>query len=336
MKCLVCVEPGKFGYEERVIPVPREGHSLIKINSVGICGTDLHAFKGEQPYFNYPRILGHEIAAEYVDGDAPGFAAGDEISVIPYFNCGTCIACRTGKPNCCTQIAVCGVHIDGAMCEYLQVPDYSLLKGAGLTRDELALVEPLSIGAHAVRRAGVQAGEFVLVVGAGPIGIGIMEFARIAGAEVIVLDVNEGRLQFCKESLHFEHILNGKEEALVQLLKITSGDMPVVVFDATGNRQAIEQAFSYMAHTGRYVLVGLQKEHIGFSHPEFHKREGTLMSSRNATKADFEYVINMIRQKRINPAAYVTQRIKFDNAATEFKSLFEPDTHVCKAIIEMN
>jgi len=336
MKCLVCVEPGKFSYEERPRAVLKKGYSLIKIDRVGICGTDLHAFKGEQPYFNYPRVLGHEIAATYADGDAPGFATGEKVTIIPYFNCGKCIACRTGKPNCCTQIIVCGVHADGAMCEYLLVPNYSLLKGEGLTMDELALVEPLSIGAHAVRRAGIQAGEFVLVVGAGPIGIGIMEFARIAGAEVIALDVNEDRLHFCKDTLHFEHILNGKDAPEIALSKITSGDMPVAVFDATGNRRAIEQSFSYMAHTGRYILVGLQKETISFSHPEFHKREGTLMSSRNATKNDFEYVIEMIRQKRITPANYITQKIKFDHAASEFKSLFEPDAHVCKAIIEMD
>lgn len=336
MKCLVCIEPGKFGYEERTFPALKKGHSLIKIDRVGICGTDLHAFKGEQPYFHYPRVLGHEIAAQYIEGDAPDFKKGDDITVIPYFNCGVCIACKTGRPNCCTQITVCGVHADGAMCEYLQVPDSSLLKGVGLTMDELTLVEPLSIGAHAVRRAQVQAGEFVLVVGAGPIGIGIMEFARIAGAEVIVLDVNEERLRFCKDVLHFKHILKGGDDVGSQLSEITSGDMPVVVFDATGNRKAIEQSFSYMAHTGRYILVGLQKDNIGFSHPEFHKREATLMSSRNATKGDFEYVMRMIRQKRISPAGYITQRIKFDDASKEFPSLFAPDIHVCKAIIEMD
>jgi threonine dehydrogenase-like Zn-dependent dehydrogenase len=189
MKALVCTTPGQFDYSEKDQPVAQEGKAIIKIKRIGICGTDLHAFEGTQPFFSYPRILGHELAGELVDaGDAQGFQVGERVSFIPYFNCGKCVACRNGKPNCCTNINVCGVHVDGGMAEYLAVPSYSLLHGEGLSFDELALVEPLAIGAHGVRRAGVNDGEFVLVIGAGPIGLGTMEFARIAGGKVIALD----------------------------------------------------------------------------------------------------------------------------------------------------
>ena len=201
MKKLLCVEPGKLEYATGIKPELKKGQAIIKIKRIGICGTDLHAFEGTQPYFNYPRILGHELAGELVEFDnAPGFKTGESVTFIPYFNCGECIACRKGKTNCCTKMQVCGVHVDGGMVEYLSVPSSSLLHGDELSFDELALVEPLAIGAHGVRRAAVEQNEFVLVIGAGPIGLGTMEFARIAGAQVIALDINEQRLQFFQQT----------------------------------------------------------------------------------------------------------------------------------------
>ncbi|MDB5262001.1 MAG: zinc-binding alcohol dehydrogenase family protein, partial [Adhaeribacter sp.] len=189
MKTLVCTTPGQLDYCEGEKPILAKGQAIIKIKRIGICGTDLHAFEGTQPFFEYPRILGHELAGELIAfEDAPGFAIGEAVTFIPYFNCRTCIACRSGKPNCCIQLKVCGVHAHGGMVEYLSVPSYTLVHGVGLSFDELALVEPLAIGAHGVRRAAVQPGEFVLVIGAGPIGLGTMEFARITGGQVIALD----------------------------------------------------------------------------------------------------------------------------------------------------
>ena len=209
MKTLVCTQPGQFDYVSKEEPKLTKGHAIIKIKRVGICGTDLHAFEGTQPFFDYPRILGHELAGDLVAfDDAPGFEVGEAVTIIPYFNCGHCIACRNGKPNCCSSIKVCGVHIDGGMTEYLSVPSYSLVHGDGLSFDQLALLEPLAIGAHGVRRASIQAEENVLVVGAGPIGLGTIEFARIAGGNVIVMDVNEDRFQFCKENLKVHNMIN--------------------------------------------------------------------------------------------------------------------------------
>src|SRR5450432_599761 len=290
MRALVCIKPGELEYKEMDAQLAGPGQAIIKIRRIGICGTDLHAFEGTQPFFEYPRILGHELAGDLVDADnAPGFVPGEAVTILPYFNCGECIACRNGKPNCCQKLKVCGVHVDGAMVDYLSVPSSSLVHGGGLSYDELALVEPLAIGAHAVRRAGVKEGEFVLVVGAGPIGLGVMESARIAGAQVIAMDTNKGRLNFCRDELNLLHTLlaGPVENNLSEIRKFTLGEMPTVVIDATGSRQAINDAFQYLAHGARYVLVGLQKGEITLSHPEFHKREATLMSSRNATREDF-------------------------------------------------
>lgn len=338
MKALICTRPGTFEYKEIAKPLLTPDHAIIKIKRIGICGTDLHAYEGTQPFFTYPRILGHELAADLIEADgADGFLPGEALTIIPYFNCGKCIACRNGKPNCCVDIKVCGVHIDGGMAEYLSVPSYSLVKSQGLSYDELALVEPLSIGAHGVRRANVQKDEFVLVIGAGPIGLGTMEFARIAGAKVIALDINENRLQFCKEKLKVDYSINAStEDTFSKLKEITNEDMPTVVIDATGSQKAINNAFQYLAHGGRFVLVGLQKEAISFSHPEFHKRESTLMSSRNATREDFVHVIDSMKKGLVDPTIYITHRVKFEGLKDVFETWLDPSTGVIKALVELD
>jgi 2-desacetyl-2-hydroxyethyl bacteriochlorophyllide A dehydrogenase len=217
------------------------------------------------------------------------------------------------------------------------VPSYSLVHGEGLSYDELALVEPLAIGAHGVRRADVTAEEFVLVVGAGPIGLGTMEFAKIAGGKVIAMDINNGRLNFCKEKLNVDRTVNpAEEDALEKLKEITNGDMPTVIIDATGSLKAISNAFQYLGHGGRYVLVGLQKGDISFNHPEFHKRESTLMSSRNATRADFEHVIASMKKGYVNPTNYITHRVKFEEVKDNFESWLNPANGVIKAMVELS
>lgn len=337
MKTLVCTTPGQFDYQPGIKPELTPDHAILRIRRIGICGTDLHAFEGTQPFFTYPRILGHELAGEIVEIDgAADFEPGETVTFIPYFNCGHCVACRAGKTNCCVSLLVSGIHMDGGMVEYLSVPTYSLVHGDGLSFDELALVEPLSIGAHGVRRAGVQPGEWVLVVGAGPIGLGVMEFARIAGGNVIALDINESRLNFCRNQLKVGHtVLATAPDVVGQLSAITGGDMPTVVMDATGSLRAINNAFQYMAHGARYVLVGLQKGDVSFSHPDFHKREGTLMSSRNATRADFDHVIASMKNGQIDPTTYITHRVAFGQVRDDFAGWLDPANGVIKAMVTL-
>jgi len=338
MKSLVCVEPSKFEYRDIEKPRLEEGFSLLKIKRIGICGTDLHAYEGTQPFFSYPRILGHELSGELVEPNgAVGFEKNEAVTFIPYYSCGKCIACRTGKPNCCVNIRGAGVHIDGGMVEYLAVPSFALIHGNGLSFEELALVEPLAIGAHAIRRAAVKDGEFVAVIGAGPIGLGVMEFAKIAGGKVIAIDVNDDRLAFCRKNLGIAHAVNpATDNALEAVKEITDGDWAPVVIDATGSLKAINGGLDYLAHGGRYVLVGLQREAFSFNHPDFHKRESTLMSSRNATREDFDHVVRSLKNRKIDVRTYITHTTPFDRAMEEFPKWLSPQSGVVKAMIVMD
>ena len=254
MKTLFCTTPGNLSFSDSNEPGPSQGKAIIRIRRIGICGTDLHGFEGTQPFFNYPRILGHELSGELVDtGGAAGFHVGDLVTLIPYYSCGSCHACRIGKPNCCESISVCGVHEDGGMREYFQVPVSSLLPGRRIDMDRLALTEPLAVAAHAIRRGGVRPGEHVLVVGAGPIGTGLAWFAKLAGAHVVVAEKHPGRAAFARGSTDADAILDHSagdiQEALADL---TDGAMPDVIFDATGNLQAVESAFPLISHGGRF------------------------------------------------------------------------------------
>jgi len=336
MKTLVCAEPGRFLMAETEMPEPGPGQVLLKVRQVGVCGTDLHAFEGTQPYFSYPRILGHELGCEVADANGSRwFREGEAVTVMPYFACGDCIACRKGRPNCCVSLAVYGVHVDGGMREYITVPAASVVSGGGLGTEALALVEPLAIGMHGVRRAGIMAGEDVLVVGAGPIGLGLMRFAALAGARVISMDVNRRRLDVCR-TLGVEDLVDGtSEDAEARVRELTGGRMPDVVIDATGNLSAIRTAFRYLAHAGRFLLVGLQKGDVSFSHPEFHKREATLMSSRNATRDDFEQVLAAIRNGAVDPKGLITHRVGLDEAGERFPDWLNPDSGVVKAMVHL-
>jgi 2-desacetyl-2-hydroxyethyl bacteriochlorophyllide A dehydrogenase len=337
MKTLVCKNPGQLEYREDKMPVADKGYSIIKIKRIGVCGTDLHAYDGTQPFFSYPRVLGHEIAAEYVSGDAVGFNSGNACTIVPYIACKKCIACRNKKYNCCVDLKVCGVHIDGAMSEYYSVPSDALLKGQGLGLNELSLVEPLAIAAHSIWRAGVTKDEHVLIMGAGPIGLALAAYAKLAEAVVTMLDMRSDRLLFSKEKLNVDHIIDAASSFVTdEIKKITDNEMATVVIDATGNLKAIENGLNFLSHGGRYVLVGLQKGDFKLNHPEFHKRETTLMSSRNATRNDFEFVISSIKNKAIDPTLLITHKVNFNKAKEEFAGFADPENRVIKAIIEFD
>lgn len=335
MRILTCLKPGEFTYSDTPAPELKSGHAMVKVKRIGICGTDLHAFEGTQPFFNYPRVLGHELAGEIVGiENHANYKVGDQVSIIPYFSCGTCFACTQGKTNCCTTLNVFGVHSDGGMSEFISIPIDSLFKDPSLNLDVLALLEPLAIGAHGIKRAQIKPNEFVLIVGAGPIGLGAAAMASLAGAQVIIQDVNQNRLDFAKEKLHIPFSINpNQEDAFIALKEITRGNMPRVVIDATGYKKAMEQSFQYISHGGTYVLIGLQLDEISFSHPEFHKREATLMSSRNATREDFQWVADSIGQQKLDPTLFISHRIAFDDVAAQFPDLINPSLGVIKAMV---
>jgi 2-desacetyl-2-hydroxyethyl bacteriochlorophyllide A dehydrogenase len=337
MKCIVCEEPNRLAMKEVPVPVPGPEEALIRMKRIGICGTDLHAYKGNQPYFVYPRVLGHELAAEItvIGANNYGLAAGDQVCVIPYVHCGTCIACRNGKTNCCTAMSVIGVHQDGGMREYMTVPVRHLVKTDGLTPEQAAIVECFSIGAHSIRVAAVRPGDWVMVIGAGPIGLGTMKFAKLAGARVIAMDMNESRLQFCKAWAQVDHTVNVKDDPLKEVAEITGGDFPTVVLDATGNAKSMEQALSYVAHGGKLIYVGLVKSDITFHDPDFHKREMAIMGSRNAMREDFLEVIEQIRSGAIDTGSFITHRAPFTGMIGQYDQWLLPETGVIKAVVEL-
>lgn len=335
MLTIVCTTPGTLEARQTARPSRGEGEVLLRLRRVGVCGTDLHIFTGRQPYLSYPRVMGHELAATVEEAPAgSNLAAGDVVSILPYIACGTCDACRRGKSNCCRNIGVLGVHRDGGMAEYLSLPAQYALKADGLSVDQAAMVEFLAIGAHAVRRAGTMRGNHVLIAGAGPIGLAVAIFASLEGACVTMLDGREDRLAFARAHLGIESTVtlgDGDQEALAA---ITEGNFFDVVFDATGNARAIERGFGFVAHGGTYVLVSIVSSDITFSDPEFHKRETSLLGSRNATVADFEHVMDAMRSGRI-PDALITHRLSLKDVPADFAGLTDPRAGVVKAMIEV-
>ncbi|OBZ13719.1 zinc-binding alcohol dehydrogenase family protein [Bacillus sp. FJAT-26390] len=337
MRAIVCEQIDQLRLVEQEEPVLLPGMAVVRIRRVGICGTDLHAYKGNQPFFSYPRVLGHELAGIVEQADDPQgkVKAGDQVSVIPYMHCGNCIACRGGKTNCCMDMRVLGVHIDGGMCELIAVPVTHLLVANELTLDQAAVLEPLSIGAHAVRRSGIQAGETALVIGSGPIGLGVMAFAKHRGARVIAMDIQEERLAFCKRWAGVDETVHALQGAKERLAELTNGEYPAVVFDATGNARSMTDAFGLVSHGGKLVYVGLVKAELSFSDPEFHKREMTLMGSRNATIEDFSAVLEALQSGSVDVGSYITHRVPFAEMIQHFDHWLKPEAKVIKAMVEL-
>lgn len=336
MRALECTAPGALKLTARPTPEPAAGEALVRIRRVGICGTDFHIFAGNQPFVSYPRIMGHELAGEIVDAPRDsGLSPGDHVCVAPYIACGVCVACRRSKPNCCMNIAVLGVHRDGGLAEYLSAPTQNILPANGLGLDALAMTEFLAIGRHAVRRANVEAGQRVLVVGAGPIGLGVALFARLQGAEVVAMDNRAERLAFCRDQLGAAHTLSPSDTAYEALGALSHGEFFDAVFDATGNRKAMEQGFRYVAHGGAYVLVSVVQGDITFTDAEFHKRETTLLGSRNATIADFLEVIDAMRAGHVPLRALNTHRASLEDLPQMLPQWSTPQSGVIKALVEL-
>lgn len=337
MKYIVCKEPGTFLLEEKSPPKRKEGEALLRITKIGICGTDLHAYQGNQSFFTYPRILGHELAAEIleVDDNPQGMKSGDSVIIMPYLSCGKCIACKNGKTNCCTDIAVLGVHADGGMQEIISLPTNILIPSGTLSDKEIAIVEPLAIGAHSLRRAQIQKDESVLVIGCGPIGFGIIKLAQVAGAKVIAMDVNNERLKFAEKAFGVDRLVNALQSPLESLLACNDNELPTVVIDATGNKKALETGVQYMAHGGKYVLVGHHKGDLTFNHPYIHSKETTLMCSRNATMEDMLKVKEVLESGEFPTEAYITHEVPFVEMIENFDAWLKPETGVVKAMLSL-
>jgi 2-desacetyl-2-hydroxyethyl bacteriochlorophyllide A dehydrogenase len=323
MKQITLQQPGRFTSADVSVPQAGEEQALVRIHRIGVCGTDLHAFAGRQPFFTYPRILGHELGVEVLQAPSNerGIHEGARCAVEPYLSCGHCHACKLGKTNCCERLQVLGVHVDGGMRGVLAVPLEKLQPSEHLTFDQLALVETLGIGVHAVARSGLQPGEEVLVVGAGPIGLAVVQFAVAAGGKVRVQEVDESRRKFA-------------QRLGVETLAAPDDRLADVVFDATGNPTAMEASLERVAHGGRLVFVGLVQSRISFDDPLFHRREITLSASRNSCD-DFPRIIRLIETGRIDTTPWITHRLGLSSVPYKFAALREQPGLV-KAMIEVS
>ena len=337
MKSIVCQKPGELHMQQVSKPIPKAGEVVVKIKCIGVCGTDIHAYGGNQPFFSYPRVLGHELSGEIDSvGEGVDLALGKAAYVIPYIHCGECIACNNGKTNCCTNIGVVGVHRDGGMCEYLCVPASHVIVSEDVSFEQLAIVECLAIGAHAVNRAAITKNDTVMVLGAGPIGLGAAQFSQVAGAKTFIADVSDERLAFCKKEFNFDAHIDCKNDVEEQLSTLTQGDFPTVIIDATGNPKAMESCFTWLGHGGKIVFISIVKADISFHDPEFHKRETTLLASRNATKEDFEHVITCIKNNSVKSSCMISHRTSFDEFTDKFPQWIKPDSGLIKAVIHLD
>jgi alcohol dehydrogenase len=312
----------------------------VKIHRVGICGTDLSGYLGKMPFFSYPRIPGHELGVEVVavGEGVTNVKVGDRAAIEPYINCQTCYSCTRGHTNCCENHKTLGVHIDGGLTPLYTIPARKLHVSKKLTFEQLALVETLGIGLHAVNRANPRPDETVLVIGAGPIGLATIEFAKLAGSRVIVMDLNGDRLRFVREKMGVTDTIQaeGLDADVKTFTGLTAGKLGNVVVDATGSAKSMAAAYNFVGFTGRLVWVGITQDPITVTQPLMHRREMTFLASRNALASEFTRIIRLIEGGKIDTRPWITHSVPFDAMIGEFPKWLKPETGVVKAMVEVN
>ena len=341
MRAIRLEQPRCLEYVEIDEPAaPGPGTALVQTHRMGICGTDYSGYLGKMPFFRYPRVPGHELGVTVLEVGAgvTEVEPGDRCSVEPYMNCGACYACRSGSPNCCDSLEVIGVMIDGGLCDRFLIRTEKLHVSRKLSFEQLALVETLGIGCHATDRGAPSRGSQVLIIGAGPIGLATLEFTRLTGAEITVMDRVASRLEFCRRQYGIRNtiVFEDSQSAIEQARSITAGDMYSVVTDATGSPASMSGALAFVAHTGTLVYVGITTENVVFPHPALHRPEMTIKGSRNALPRDFGRIIGLIEDGTIDTRPWITHRTPFEQVVADFEGYTRPESGVIKAIIEVN
>lgn len=317
MKAVMIEKPWDIKVVEREVPQLKDGEALIKVKAAGICGSDIGAFRGTNNLVSYPRVIGHEIAGEIValKGDNPkGFSVGDRVVVDPYLYCGHCYACSIGRTNCCEDLHVLGVHVDGGMAEYYAHPSSMLVKiPEGMSWEMAAMAEPLTISLHGVHRGKIAKDEYALFYGAGPIGMLAALVAKLYGATPIVVDLVEERLEFVK-SLGIEYTINsGKENVVERVREITKGKMVQCVMEATGANACIRQALDVVCNAGRIVYTGWPKKTTDFPTDIITKKELDIRGGRTSA-GEFEEALEIINEDKIPVKALLTKCISVSEA----------------------
>lgn len=323
--------------EEMEKPEPQEGETLLKMVVGGICGSDLGVYRGSMAYGAYPRIPGHEFAAEIVkiNGDPMGFREGQLVTANPYFNCGKCYSCKRGFVNCCMDNKTMGVQRDGAFSEYFVMPTERLIDGQGLPAETLALIEPFCISYHGVQRANVKAGEKVLIIGSGTIGILAMFAAKLKGAEVCICDVAQDKLVKAKELGADEVLLNTDPETFRKRVdELTDGNGFDVTIEAVGLPSTFQNAVDAAAYRGRVILVGISKRSLDFAFNVIQQKELNIMGSRNAFKSEFEELICLVKEKNIPLTNVVTNRFSYLEAAEAFQAFDQNNGSMLKVLLK--
>ncbi len=318
MKALLIEHPGRARITDVPEPATAPGEVLLRLTTVGFCGSDLNTYRGLNPLVAYPRVPGHEIAGniEKVGSEVPGgmFAAGMEVTVLPYTACGRCAACRRGRGNACQDNQTLGVQRDGALTEFIAVPWEKVVLADGLSRRELALVEPLSVGFHAVDRGRVTASDTVVVIGCGAVGLGAIAGARARGARTIAVDIDDVKLGIAKAA-GAGHTVNSDPESLPsRIAELTRGEGADVVIEAVGIPGTFVAAVNAAAFTGRVVYIGYAKTPVAYDTTLFVKKELDILGARNATMADFRAVMAMLRRREFPVDATVTRAVSLEAA----------------------
>lgn len=303
MKVAVMPEPGKISIESAADPIRKPGEALLRVRRVGLCGSDLNSYRGKNPMVSFPRIPGHEIAAtiEEIDPAHHGLAVGMDVTLSPYTSCGRCSSCVQGRPNACRDNQTLGVQRDGALAEYISVPVEKLF-AARLGLEELCLVEPLTIGAHAVARARIARGDTVAILGCGGVGLGAVAASAFRGAATIAVDIDDAKLRIAQEAGASGAIHSrrdpGQRDPKHALLEITSGQGPNVVIEAIGTPDTFRAAVDMVAFGGRVIYIGYAKEPVTYETRLFVQKELDILGARNAMPDDFRQVIQMLEQQR--------------------------------------
>lgn len=334
MKTVYVEEAGKIAIENIDMPIPKKGEALLKIKYCGICGSDVATYTGNQPFATYPRIPGHEFSAEIIDIEENGLGlkAGMTVTANPYFNCGKCYSCQRGFVNCCEDNQTMGVQRDGSFAQYITMPIERIIDGRGLDAKTLSLIEPFSIGYHAINRGDLKQGDKVLVIGAGPIGIFAMISAKLKGAEVYITDMLDRRLELAKE-LGADGIINSSKENLSERVKEITGNHGMdVCVEAVGLPQTFLNCIDNVCFAGKIILIGNGKRETNFNHSILLKKELNVYGSRNSLH-DFEPLIEIVASGKVNIDKIISDVYELDRATEAFEALKHNDGSLAKVLI---
>lgn len=338
MKAIKYEKPWDVACVEMEKPVPKKGEALIKIMTAGVCGSDIGAFRGTNGLVSYPRVIGHELAGiiEQIDEDNPkGFKVGDHVIVDPYLYCGECYPCSIGRTNCCTDLKVLGVHVDGGMAEYFCHPADMLVKmPEGMDWILAAMAEPLTISLHGVHRGGLKAGEFCAIYGAGPIGLLAGMVAEAYGAHAILIDVVQERLDFGKE-LGVEYVINSAKENPAEVIaKITNGTMAQLVMECTGANVCIRGTLDLVSNAGRITFTGWPKTETSLPTDLFTKKEIDIRGARTSA-GEFEEAIELITSGKVDVKKILTKTVTLDEAPETIIDIEKNPGNYMKVVVDL-